>query len=166
MLPEWLLWTMTIFLMALGILGTLLPFLPGVFLVVLAAFIHIFPALNPHPISYFDFGIIFFLFVLTLGVDFFFGFIGAKVGGVTRAGLVMGIFGMIFGLFLGPWGIILGPLVGVFIGEYILSNKTTPGALRATAGYVVGNVAGMILKMILALIMCAYLVYCLLKNPI
>jgi hypothetical protein len=101
---------------------------------------------------------------MSLGADIFFGFIGAKIGGVSRWGLFLGIVGMILGIFSGPWGLIVGPLAGVFIGEWVLSKKSAPKAMQATAGYAVGNITGMLAKILIALAMSAFLIFSLLSH--
>ena len=163
MLPEWLLWVLTAGLILLGFLGTLLPFLPGLFLIVIASFVHLFPQITAKPLGYTQFIVIFALFFAGVAADYFMGFIGARFGGVSRAGLLMGIVGMIVGVFAAPWGIILGPLVGVFLGEYIVSNKAVPNALKATTGYALGSLSALLVKIVLAAVMSAILIISLLR---
>ena len=55
----------------------------------------------------------------------------AKKKGGSKYGIWGAGIGMLVGLFLGPWGIILGPFAGAFIGE--LMAKNTTGKALSTA---------------------------------
>ena len=72
---------------------------------------------------------------------------GTKKFGGTKFGVWGSTIGLIIGLFFGEWGVILGPLVGAIIGE-LFGGKEVSEALRAGWGSFVGLLCGTILKLI------------------
>jgi len=72
---------------------------------------------------------------------------GTKKFGGTKFGVWGSTIGLIIGLFFGAWGVILGPLVGAIIGE-LFGGKEVSEALRAGWGSFVGLLCGTILKLI------------------
>ncbi len=82
---------------------------------------------------------------------------GTKKFGGTKYGVWGSTIGLIVGLFLGPWGIILGPFLGAVVGEMI-KGKTTNEALRAGFGSFIGLLSGTIIKMICSGFMIYYYV--------
>ena len=63
-----------------------------------------------------------------------------KFGGSKR-GVWGSIIGLIAGLPFAPWGIIIGPFLGAFIGEMTSSNDTSK-ALRSATGSFIGFLFG------------------------
>ena len=72
---------------------------------------------------------------------------GTKRYGGTKWGVWGSTIGVFVGLFAGPWGVILGPLVGAVIGE-LLGGKAAQEALRAGWGSFIGILFGTIIKLI------------------
>ena len=72
---------------------------------------------------------------------------GTKRYGGTKWGVWGSTIGVFVGLFAGPWGVILGPLAGAVIGE-LLGGKAAQEALRAGWGSFIGILFGTILKLI------------------
>jgi hypothetical protein len=72
---------------------------------------------------------------------------GTKKFGGTKFGVWGSTIGLIIGLFFGAWGVILGPLVGAIIGE-LFGGKEVSEALKAGWGSFVGLLCGTILKLI------------------
>ena len=72
---------------------------------------------------------------------------GTKRYGGTKWGVWGSTIGVFAGLFAGPWGVILGPLVGAVIGE-LLGGKAAQEALRAGWGSFIGILFGTIIKLI------------------
>ena len=78
---------------------------------------------------------------------------GAKRYGASKGGIWLSIAGMILGFFLfPPWGMVIGAVGGAFIGE-ILAGRRAKEALRASWGVVVGNLFVIGLKIALCGIM-------------
>jgi hypothetical protein len=113
-----LLWAVVLALMLVGLVGTLVPILPGPVLILAGAFVHaVFTGFTP--ISWGRLGI---LTVMTV-VAYVFGnaliALGARhfgVSGWATAGVTVGL---VAGLFFGPLGILVGPVLGAVAGEFV-----------------------------------------------
>jgi len=87
---------------------------------------------------------------------------GTKVMGGSKAGVWGSTIGLVAGLFFGPWGIVFGPFVGAVAGE-ILANRTDDAmslgqVLKAGAGSFVGLMTGTVMKLVCVGLMGYYFV--------
>lgn len=151
-LPNWAFW-LTLAVMVIGLVGTLLPVIPGVELIWLAALVYAavgkFSTISP-----LTFGVLTLLGALGLTVEIWAGHVGSKLGGASwRAllgGLVLGALGFVLGVFLSGVGAFLlgtiGALVGVFVGEY-LYRRDWGQAARAGAGWLAGCLVSGIIRL-------------------
>ncbi len=85
-------------------------------------------------------------------VDLAASLLGAKVFGASRWALLGGAVGLVVGLFFGLPGIVLGPAVGALAFEYV-RDPNFGRALRAGAGTFVGFVLGSAVKVSLAFVL-------------
>ena len=113
-----ILWISAIALIAIGVVGTVVPALPGAILVfagiLLAAWIDDFSRIRPW--------LLVLLGVLTAMawlVDYVAAVAGAKRVGASKLAIVGAAMGTVAGIFSGLWGLLFMPLVGAAIGEYI-----------------------------------------------
>ncbi|NDJ17240.1 DUF456 domain-containing protein [Myxacorys almedinensis] len=146
--------------MVVGIVGAIVPGIPGIGLILAAVvvwgFVKGFAAVSvalPVAIA---------VFVVSIGVDFLATYWGAKKAGASHWGQIGAIVGFVLGFlgFLptvpigGPIGIIigilLGPLLGAIVGEF-LYRKDLLLAVKAGMGIVVGSVLGNLLQAIFAI---------------
>ena len=116
------LWIVAVALIVVGVIGTVLPALPGVILVfggiVLAAWID-------------DFTRIPVWVVLLLGamtavawvVDYAAAAMGAKRVGASKYAIIGATIGTLLGVFTGLWGLLFMPLAGAAIGEFIAQRN-------------------------------------------
>jgi uncharacterized protein YqgC (DUF456 family) len=135
-----LLWVLAFALIVLGLIGTLLPALPGPILVlagvVLAAWIDGFGRIGV--------GTLVLLGVLTAvayAVDLVSAALGVKRAGASRRAVAGAALGVLAGLFLGLPGLILGPFVGAVIGELTVRRDLRQAGrvgLFAGLGFAVG----------------------------
>lgn len=154
-MTETLWWTLTIALMLVGLVGTVLPLLPGTTIILAAAVGHHF-ALGPQrSVGWWTLGGLLVLTVVSYVVDFASGALGAKHFGATRWGSIGGILGAIVGIFFGLPGIFLGPLIGVLGGELLGGRGLLPAG-RSTWGTLLGTTAGIVLKLMLGAAMIAW----------
>ncbi|MFC1900791.1 DUF456 domain-containing protein [Chloroflexota bacterium] len=144
-------------LMIVGLIGVVVPMLPGVPLAWLGLLIYAL-ASGFEKISIATTVIFFVLMLLTLAIDFLAPILGVKKYKASAWG-VFGVFiGFIIGIIVfGPWGIILGPFLGALIGELIARRQ--PGqALKSALGAIVGFLAGSLLKVALILVMMGFFI--------
>ena len=108
---------LAIVLVVAGILGTVLPALPGAPLVFLGLLLAAW-AEGFEKVGWFTLTVLGILTLLTFAVDLFATSLGAKRVGASWLALAGAGLGMIVGLFFGLPGIILGPFAGAMLGEY------------------------------------------------
>ena len=152
MLEYTLILVLTAVLMFLGLLGSILPVLPGTPLILLGALVYAWYT-GFTVISWMTLLALLVLTLLSYFLDVFASALGVKKLGGSRWGMAGALLGAIFGLvFGGLLGLILGPFVGAFLLE--LAKKKDPAAsLRSGVGTLLGFLAGTIGKLILAAVM-------------
>jgi uncharacterized protein YqgC (DUF456 family) len=115
---EILLWSLAVALVVVGVVGTVLPALPGAAFVfgglLLGAWIDGFERVGAVTLT-----VLGVLTVLAWFVDYVAGVMGAKKAGASRQAIVGGALGTLLGVFTGLWGLLFMPLVGAAIGEYL-----------------------------------------------
>lgn len=145
-----------ILFLILGILGGVLPILPGPPLSYVAL-------LLLHITNKYQFSSRFLIIwaVVTIAVfllDYIIPAWGTKKFGGSKRGVWGSIIGLLIGLFLfPPFGIIIGPFTGAVIGE-ITGGKDNKTALKAGFGSFIGFLAGTMLKLIASGMMAWYFV--------
>ena len=144
-------------LMVVGLVGVVVPLLPGIPLAWLGLFIY---ALGTgfDRISIITIIVFFILMVLTLLLDLVAPMLGARKYKASKYGILGAFLGFTVGIFVfGVWGIILGPFVGALLGELITKRQLKP-AFRSALGAFLGFVAGTLLKIIIVLIMIGFFI--------
>jgi uncharacterized protein len=154
-MSDYILLILGILLMILGIIGCLVPILPGppfsflgIILLHLSRFGN-FPDLTLIVLGCIAVAVTVLEYIVPVWGTKKFG--GSKYG--TRGATV----GLIIGLFLGPAGIILGPLIGAFVGEMIFKDDIKY-ATRAGFGSLLGFLTGIGLKLAASFVMTFYFV--------
>lgn len=150
-----LLWIMVgIILMIVGIIGCILPFLPGPPLCFLALLIQQLRSDAPYS---FYFLLVWALIALGITViDYAIPIYGTRKFGGSKYGMWGSTIGLIVGLWFGPVGIIIGPFIGAFIGEWLAHNQTDQ-AFQAALGSFIGFLFGTLLKLVVCAVMAWYL---------
>jgi uncharacterized protein len=142
----------TSILMIMGLMGSVLPMLPGPPLIFLGALIYAWHT-NFMIISWGT--LIIFVFFVMLGqfLDYFATVLGAKKYGASRWGMVGAFLGGVIGIFIGGvLGIIIGPFFGAIALE-LLQGKAMDVSLKIGLGTIVGFLGGAIGKLIISIIM-------------
>lgn len=133
----------------LGILGSLLPILPGPPLSwVGLLMIHLTKSV---PMNWWFLGITLSVALIIFVLDYIIPAVGTKKFGGSKAGVIGTTIGLIVGLFFPPFGIIIGPFLGALIGE-LTNQADTQKALKAAFGSFLGFITGTFLKFIVSLI--------------
>jgi uncharacterized protein len=146
-----LLWILCAALILVGLVGTVLPVLPGTMLVwggiVLGAWIDDFTRVSMTTVV-----VVSVLAVLAWGLDYVSGLMGAKKAGASKQALIGAAAGTVLGLFMGFVGVLFMPLVGAAVGEY-LAQKDQTRAVKVGVATWIGIMVGLIAKVVLAFIM-------------
>ena len=143
-------------LMLVGILGSVLPVLPGVPISWLGLLmIYLVPSV---PFDWVFLSITFVLAALLYLLDYIIPAIGTKRFGGSRYGMIGATLGLLLGLFFPPFGFIIGPFIGAFLGE-LLNTKTRQNALRAAFGSFVGFLASIFMKLMATFIYLGLFIY-------
>jgi hypothetical protein len=145
-------WSLTLLLMLVGLIGTVVPLLPGTTIILAAAVLHHFTLGSEQSVGWWTLGALTALTLLSFVLELVSGSVGAKYFGATRWGAIGGILGGIVGLFFGVIGIFAGPLIGVLAGE-LLGGKGILPAGKSTWGTLLGTAAGMVGKLLIGVAM-------------
>ena len=129
-----------IVLVLIGLVGLVLPILPGSILVlsglILAAWAENFEYASSVTIA-----VLVGLTILAHLVDFMAGYLGVKKSGASQRASMGAILGALIGIFFSLPGILIGPFIGAFIGELTVQNNVNTAA-RAGLGAWLGLVLG------------------------
>ena len=142
----------------LGVLGSILPALPGPPLSYMGLVLL-------HLTDYVQFTttqlvIWFILALLTIATDYILPVLGVKKWNGSIWGTIGCIIGTIAGIFIfPPWGIIIGPFAGAVSGELLFAKKNAPEALKAGFGAFIGFILGTVFK----LSVCGWFIFCFVK---
>jgi len=144
-------------LMVVGLLGVVLPILPGVPLAWLGLFIYAWGT-GFDEVSVVTVVVFFVIMLLTLAIDVAAPMLGAKKYKASKFGILGAFLGSVVGIItLGFWGIIVGPFVGALLGELIVKREFKP-AFQSALGTFLGFVVGTLFKIILILIMLGFFI--------
>lgn len=137
--------------MLIGILGSVIPVLPGPgiswFGLVLLYMTTTIPA------NYWVLGTTLFITILLTYLDYVIPAKGTKHFGGSK----YGIWGTNIGLILGiiapiPFGFLLGPFLGAFIGELIYDPQNKKRAFRASTGSIIGFLASTFIQFLVCVL--------------
>jgi hypothetical protein len=150
------LWIAASLLIVIGVLGLMLPVLPGAPVIFLGALL----AAWAEDFAYLGLWSLTVLGVLTLlavAVDFIAGAFGVQRFGASRRAVVGATIGAIVGLLVGIWGVLIGPFIGAAIGELTL-RRNLAAAGRAGVGAALGLALGTAAKLAIAFAMVGLIV--------
>ena len=145
-------WFITIVLFAIGLIGTVLPIVPGTTVILAASIIHRVMLGAEQSVGGRTLAILTLLTTATYALDFLGGYFGAKFFGATKWGMFGAVLGVLAGLFFGLAGLFIGPVVGAIAGE-LVGGKRMVDAGRAGWGSLLGNLGGMLGKLLIGLVM-------------
>jgi uncharacterized protein YqgC (DUF456 family) len=142
-----LLWIIAIGLIVIGVLGTVLPGIPGVISVfggmLLAAWIDGFTK-----IGWVTLVVLGVLTALAFAADIVGGLLGAKRVGASRLALVGAALGTLAAFPFGFFGLLFGPFIGAVAGEF-MTQQRLDAATRVGLGTWVGLAVGSLAKLAL-----------------
>jgi len=139
------LWILAVLMMIVGVVGTVLPALPGVMLVyggiVLAAYAEGFTRISGLTVA-----VLGALALVAFVIDYVASAAAAKKAGASKLGLAGAALGTVLGIFTGFIGLLFMPLVGAAIGEYLAQRDALKAGRIGLATWV-GLLVGTILKL-------------------
>jgi hypothetical protein len=154
-MSDYILLILGIIFMIIGIIGCLVPVLPGPpvsFIGLLFLHLSRFGQFSKTTLI-----ILGAITVIVTVLDYIVPVWGTKKFGGSKYGTKGATVGLIVGFFLGPLGIILGPLIGAFVGEMIFKDDMSY-AFKAGFGSLLGFLTSIGLKLAASLVMTFYFV--------
>ncbi len=143
---DYILYAFSGLLIILGIVGSVLPVLPGPIIGYSGLVLLYFTRAHPFSVSFL---IVFAVLTLAVTViDYLMPVYGTKRFHGSKYGVWGSTIGVVLGMFFLPLGVILGPFAGAYVGE-VVSGKRFDEALKPAFGSFVGFLAGMGMKLIL-----------------
>ena len=142
-----------IILMVIGIIGCLVPVLPGPPISFLGLIL-----LHVTKFGHFTSTTLIVMAAITVAVtilDYIVPIWGTRKFGGSKYGARGATVGLVVGLFLGPLGLIVGPLAGAIVGELIFKDDIKY-ALKAGFGSLLGFLTGIGLKLAASFLMAFY----------
>lgn len=151
-----LLITVSVLLLLIGILGSIVPILPGPPIAFCGLLLVQFTSKHPFSI---EFLIIFgMLAIISAIIDNVLPVYVTKKFNGSKKGVWGSAIGLIIGLFFfPPFGIIIGPMAGAFLGE-IVDGKTAEKAVKPAFGSFIGFLSSIFLRFALSIVMAYYFV--------
>jgi len=150
-MTDTLLWILSVALIVAGLVGTVLPALPGTLFVlagiVLGAWIDDFSRVGWGVLS-----VIGVLALLAWVLDYVAGLLGARKAGASRQAIIGAALGTVAGLFMGLVGVLFMPLVGAAIGEFV-ARRDHERAVKVGLATWLGIMAGLVSKVVIAFMM-------------
>lgn len=145
-------------LMTAGIIGSVLPVLPGPITGWFGLLLlHFSKAI---PMNYQLLGITFAIAVTIFVLDYIIPGLGAKKFGGSKKGATGATLGLIVGLIVPiPLGFVIGAFVGALIGELTHDPKNLKRALRSAFGSFIGFLASVTMKLMVSLVLMVIFVY-------
>jgi uncharacterized protein YqgC (DUF456 family) len=128
-------------LMGVGVIGSILPGLPGSPLVLVAAVLHRLYFGEQRGASLWVLGLLTLMVLLSLVIDYLATLYGAKKMGATWKGLAGALVGALIGMFFNIPGIIIGTFIGALAFE-LAGGRERNEALKAGVGATIGLLAG------------------------
>lgn len=141
-----------------GILGSILPILPGPPLSWIGLLmLYLLPSV---PLDYWFLGITLGIAIFIFALDYVMPIIGTKYFGGSRAGAIGSTVGLVIGLFFPPLGFLIGPFVGAFFGEILFNAKSNSRyAFKSALGSFIGFLASSFMKALISIIYLGLFIY-------
>ncbi len=158
-------------LMGIGVIGAIIPGLPGGSIILVA--ILIWSIATDFAGIGWPMMVIFGVLILSSAVEYLALYFGVKQSGASKwsqygaiAGMILGFVGLLPALPLGGplFGVLFGAILGAFVGEYLYRHDLDSAArmqqaLKASAGVVVASLVGNIIEALLAALAVAIFIY-------
>lgn len=148
---QWIAFVVSLLLMGAGVLGTVVPVLPGVPLIWIVMLV--FGLIDKF--QRIDATFLIVMALVTVGAelaDHFTRAWGVRRYGAGQAGTWGAVIGALAGLFFLPLGLLLGPFLGALIGE-LWAGRSLEDSVRAGWGGLLGTLGSIVVKFAVAVAM-------------
>jgi uncharacterized protein YqgC (DUF456 family) len=129
-------------LMVVGLVGSIVPFLPGTPLIFAGALLYAI-ATDFTPVGAGRLAILAALAAAGWAAEHVAGALGARRAGGSRWAVIGALLGAVVGLAAAPLGLLLGPIIGAVAGE-LLRGRGAAESVRAGVGTAIGVVLGVV----------------------
>lgn len=151
-------WFITVSLLVAGMIGCVLPFLPGHLILLMAAISHHLMLGEDSGLQWWSFLILGGLMAASQTLEMVSGAAGSRWFGGSKWGALGALAGALGGLLFLPIGLLAGPLLGAFVFETAFAKKEPKTAAVSGLGSVVGTVAGLGVKIVAGVLMVGWFV--------
>jgi len=162
--PDWAFW-IALIVMLIGLAGTILPAVPGIGLIWIAALVYgiveRFATIDP-----LTFAVLTLLAAVGIGSDLLLSHAGSKLAGASWqaliAGFVLGAAAFVLALIFGGIGALPAAIIGTVTGIVLIEfrrQRSWREALKAGGGWLVGCLASRAVQFVIALMMIAIFVW-------
>ena len=143
MTELWIGFGVVLLVMLIGMIGNLIPGVPGTSLIFVSALVHQLYFDDAGGMGWFWVFALGVLMAISFLIDYVASLLGAKTLGATWRGVLGAFVGIIAGLIVfPPFGLIIGPFVGAMGFEWAFGRETREAA-KAGAGAALGVMLGM-----------------------
>ena len=154
-----LLYVFAVMLGIIGIMGCVLPIIPGPPISYAALAIVYYWGQHSHDhVSFTVMMVLLCATVLVTVLDYILPARYVEKYGGSRAGSVGAFVGMLLGITFSPIGMVIGSFLGAFAGELLISRKDSSSSMRAAFGSFVGFLVSTGLKLIVSFIIFFYII--------
>lgn len=143
-------------LVIIGIIGSIVPIIPGPPITFSGLLLVHFTAKQPFTIEILiTFGV---LAVLSSFIDNILPVYATKKFNGSKRGVWGSAIGLVIGIFFfPPFGIIVGPMLGAYVGE-IIDGKSTDKAFKPAFGSLIGFITSIFLRLALSMVMAYFFI--------
>lgn len=161
-MSEFLIWSLSVILIGIGLVGVVLPLIPGTLVILVAALVHHW--LRPEEMTWAGVGVVAALWLLSVLVEFGSMALGTRWFGGSKWGMAGASGGALVGMFFSLPLIVCGTVLGAVLAEKFLAKQTNATALKAGVGAATGFAISLVGRLICACTMVAAFLIFTLKN--
>jgi uncharacterized protein len=137
-------------LLMLGIIGSVIPLLPGLPLVLAGVYLYALGTRLSGGIGLGHLVVYPLIAAAAIGLSLLANLIGVRAAGGSRRAMLGAVLGLVAGLVVGgPFGVLVGPFVGAVLFE-LLGGRAARQALRSGVGAAVGLLVGRVTEFAVA----------------
>lgn len=154
---EYAIWALTLLLILAGLVGSVVPLLPGTTLILVGVVLH--KVLLPATVSTTAVVWIGVFWLCSVLADFACTLLGARVFGGSKWGMTGAGGGALVGMFFSLPALLLSTILGAFAAEKLVGKRSHGDALKSGLGAALGFLVSTIVRALFAVAMVALFAY-------